>query len=187
MSFNSKQYWETRYKQNGTSGLGSYNTAAAIKANYINSVITKYEIKTINDFGHGDGNQIGLLTGFENYTGYDVSKTIRNKCIEKYKEQPQYSFISDYEKFIPCDLVMSLDVIYHIIEEDIYINYINNLFTLGKYVLIYAVDKNETPSEHVKFREFTGYISMHFQDFTLIETAPGYHKDVNFFLYKKNN
>ena len=43
--FDSKKYWESRYFNNGNSGLGSYDKSAQIKADYVNDVIEKYNIK----------------------------------------------------------------------------------------------------------------------------------------------
>jgi hypothetical protein len=66
-------FWEERYKTGGNSGAGSYGEYAVYKAQIINDYIIKYNIKTISDFGCGDGNQISLLKGFESYMGHDIS------------------------------------------------------------------------------------------------------------------
>lgn len=185
MLFNSKEYWENRYKNNETSGDGSYKDSARVKADYINTLIKKYNIKKINDLGHGDGNQISLINGFDLYTGYDVSTTVRKKCIEKFESNPSYIFIDDIKKFVHGDLAMSLDVIYHIIEENIYKEYLETLFSLGNFILIYTVNENLSPSPHVLFRKFTPYIEDTFTNFRLIDSTPGFYGDVKFFLYKK--
>jgi len=183
--FNSKEYWEARYQGGGNSGIGSYGVSANIKAEYINSVISKYNIKTINDLGHGDGNQIGLLKGFDQYTGYDVSSTIRNKCILQYQDDRRYTFIDNESQFKQADLAMSLDVLYHLTEQEVFVEYIDKLFSIGEYILIYAEDRDFKGNSHVLCRKFTNYISDVYNNFSLLDIADGSHKEVKLFLYKK--
>jgi len=184
--FNSKEYWEQRYAGGGDSGTGSYGVSATIKADYINSVIEKYNIKTLNDLGHGDGNQIHLLKGFDQYTGYDVSSTIRDKCILQFKDDKRYTFIDDVSQFKQADLAMSLDVLYHLTEHNVFVDYIDRLFSLGEYVLIYAVDRDQRGDSHVLCRKFTDYISEMYTRFTLIDVADGSHDKVKLYLYKRD-
>ena len=40
------------------------------------SHVREFNIKTISDFGCGDGNQLKSLKGFENYCGFDISSNI---------------------------------------------------------------------------------------------------------------
>ena len=55
--FDSNEYWENRYKNNETSGDGSYGKLALFKSSIINNFIKDYNIKSILDLGCGDGNQ----------------------------------------------------------------------------------------------------------------------------------
>ena len=73
--FNSGLYWESRYAQGGNSGAGSYGRLAEFKAEIINQVVLEHEIKTVVDWGVGDGNQLAMLN-FSEYLGVDVSRTI---------------------------------------------------------------------------------------------------------------
>ena len=54
--FNSKKYWNKRYKNGGNSGSGSYNHLAKFKADVINDFVLKNNIKSIVDYDVGDGN-----------------------------------------------------------------------------------------------------------------------------------
>ena len=45
--FSSKEYWETRYKSGGNSGVGSYTKFAEFKASFVNLLIKKYNIESI--------------------------------------------------------------------------------------------------------------------------------------------
>ena len=53
-----KDTWEEHYNSGGNSGRGSYNEHFTFKTNVITNIINKYEIKSVTDFGCGDGNQI---------------------------------------------------------------------------------------------------------------------------------
>lgn len=183
--FNSKQYWEDRYYKGGNSGNGSYGVSADLKSTYINSIIKKYNIQTINDLGHGDGNQIGLLKGFKQYTGYDVSSSARERCISQYKDNRRYTFIDSLSQFKPSDLVMSLDVLYHLTEYEVFEAYLKDLFSLGEYVLIYAQDIEVQGDSHVVSRRFTPYIERVYDNFSLVDISEGTHDKVKFYLYKK--
>ena len=87
-------YWDNRYKTGGNSGLGSYGENAKYKANIINTYINKFRIKTICDFGCGDGNQISLFEGFDKYFGCDISLHALSICEEKFKNNGKMTFLS---------------------------------------------------------------------------------------------
>ena len=193
--FDSTKYWKNRYEKGGKSGLGSYNNLALFKADVINHFILHHnDINSIIDYGVGDGNQLYFLNLNEKkYIGLDVSSYIIEKCKEQYKSDNNKEFydianinINNYT----CDLSLSCDVLYHLIEDKIFYEYLNNLFTISnKYVIIYAnnIDKNHT--EHVKFRNFTKYIKNNFSDWILIRNIPNKFKHLSpsdFYIYEKN-
>src|SRR5690554_228897 len=72
LTFNSKNYWERRYKGGGTSGAGSYDHLAKFKAEFLNDFVTENDVKEVVEFGFGDGNQL-LLANYPKYIGFDVS------------------------------------------------------------------------------------------------------------------
>jgi SAM-dependent methyltransferase len=187
--FDSKKYWEQRYLNNGNSGLGSYGDEADFKSKYINLIIKDKEIKSINDFGCGDGNQISLLNNFESYVGFDVSKTILQKNKFKFGNNKKYSFVFDVKEMKETDLVMSIDVIYHIIEDKLYNEHIDNLFSLSnKYVLVYGVNTEDTNTvPHMKYRKFVDDVSEKYPEFKLIDETKYDKKNNNigFYLFEK--
>lgn len=192
VNFDSKKYWENRYLTNGNSGAGSYGTEAMFKANYINGVIKKYGINSISDFGCGDGNQISLLTGFKKYYGYDFSRTTIDNCIKKLTDK-RYQFEYNIEDIPISDITISLDVTYHILEDDYFEEYMNSLFMKSnKYVLIYSMNRNDATSQnmsiHLKNREFVGWVSNNYPHFELVETIkfPEKTNDIGFYLFIKN-
>jgi len=185
LTFKSKEYWEERYSKGGNSGMGSYGSSASLKASVINTIIDKHSIKTINDYGHGDGNNITLLKGNFKYYGYDVSKSAYDICTLKFKDNKAYTFYHTDKQFKQADLALSLDVLYHLVEYDVYQDYLNRLFSKSTFVLIYAQDFDGDVNSHCRSRKFTTYIKNTFPAFTHIDTIDGSHDKVKFYLYKK--
>lgn len=199
--FNSSKFWEDRYKKGGNSGAGSYNALAEFKASVINEFIERNNIQSIIDYGVGDGNQLILInTSGLIYYGIDVSPTIIQKCKDVFKNDTnkQFFLASEFDKDTKADLVLSCDVLYHLIEETVYFSYIQSLFdSSNKYVIIYARDENKNHTVHVKFRKFTDYIENTFKTFKLIKHIPnkfpqnpiGHNNSVtspsDFYIYEK--
>jgi len=180
MSFNSDQYWENRYKNNGNSGCGSYNHLATFKADVINEFIKTYAIRVLIDHGVGDGNQLKLLsTDKLQYTGLDVSPTIIERCKTMFKDDvnKQFFHTSAIPQSTSGELVISCDVLYHLINDDVYYNYIKQLFTYSKkYVIIYANNTDLNHAPHVKFRKFTDYIEKAYPGWRLIKHVANPYK-----------
>lgn len=195
--FKSKYYWETRYKTGGNSGSGSYNEIAKYKANIINEFISKNEIRTIIDLGCGDGNQIRYLN-VSNYFGFDVSKTAIEICKKKYtidKSKRFYLFknkifqqiVTEYKP----ELSLSLDVIYHLVEDKIFENYINDLFDgASKYVIIFSTNNDKYQEAiHHRNRKFEDYINKNILGWHLYRFIENKYKGENssadFYIYKR--
>ncbi len=195
---NSRDYWKIRYEKGGNSGAGSYNKLAKFKGEVINEFVLKNGIKTVIELGFGDGNQLEYFE-FPSYIGFDISDTVIQKCREKFKADASKKFMHNSEiSDQKADLVMSLDVIYHLIEDEVYNEYMNHLFEMSsKYVIIYAFDSDESDgfAPHVKPRKFTRWVESNKPGFKLIEHIPNrYPFDKNrptktsfadFYMYEK--
>ena len=195
---NSQDYWKTRYEKGGNSGAGSYNKLAQFKGDVINEFVKNNNIKTVIELGFGDGNQLEYFQ-FPSYLGFDISDTVIQKCREKFKADASKKFMHNSEiSDQKADLVMSLDVIYHLIEDEVYNEYMNNLFEMSsKYVIIYAFDSDAHGDydTHVKPRKFTDWIASNKSEFKLLEHIPNkYPFDKNrptktsfadFYMYEK--
>ena len=124
------------------------------------------------------------------YTGIDVSEFIISKCKEKFKDDKTKKFIhvDNIDNELKGELVLSCNVLYHLIEEDVYKEYMKNLFSMSKkYVMIYANNKDESHTVHVKFRIFTNYIESNFPEWSLIKhVANRINPNASsFYIYKK--
>lgn len=198
MNFNSADYWEERYKKNGNSGSGSYNDLADFKSQFINKFIVDEDIKNVIDFGCGDGNQIKSFN-IQNYLGFDISREAINICAQKFHKDDNKKFLHTSEYIDQkAQLTMSLDVIFHLIEDDVYNRYMSNLFTASsKFVMIYSSNfDDDSYAIHFKSRKFSDWISSNFSDFELYKHLPNkypYTPDnpentslSDFYVYKKN-
>lgn len=196
----SREYWEERYKYGGNSGSGSYNQLAVFKANVINEFVNKKGIQSVMELGCGDGNQLDLYD-FNNYHGYDVSRSIIDYCRNKFvnDRSKRFDLLESYEENKKYDLTLSIDVLYHLTEDSVFESHLSMLFSSSKkYVIIYSSDKKNTSSIepiHIKEREFSKWINKHIDDFKLIEHIKNkypYHPDnsdetsiCDFFIYEK--
>ena len=202
--FNSAEYWEVRYSSGGNSGEGSYGRLANFKASVLNTFIREHSLKSVIEFGCGDGNQLSLAS-YPLYIGLDVSRTIVKKCIAKFNSDNTKSFfLYDQECFADlshtflCDVALSLDVLYHLIEDNVYETYIKNLFSSSKqFVIIYAVNENiPRPSSHEHYRKFTSDVERLVFGWELFEVVENEFKpsasakldvsNANFYIYRKN-
>lgn len=187
-------YWEERYASGGTSGKGSYGELAEFKAQVLNEFVLKNQVKNIIEFGCGDGNQL-KLAAYPSYVGFDVSITAINNCRNLFIDDPtkRFELIRDY-KDEKAELTLSLDVIYHLVEDGVYEQYMARLFSSSeKFVIIYSndVDSGQCRAKpHVKFRKFSDWIQSNAPGWELKEkiSNPHVHESpADFFIYMKKS
>jgi hypothetical protein len=164
---NSQSYWENRYEAGGTSGVGSYSLQARYKADVINGFVEENAVTSVIEFGCGDGNQLGLAE-YPSYLGIDVARPAIERCLESFRHDRSKSFMTcdlrafaDRARFLHADLALSLDVVFHLVEDEVYEAYMHALFNAAdRFVIIYASDRDEAPAfkRHVRWRKFTPWI-----------------------------
>jgi cyclopropane fatty-acyl-phospholipid synthase-like methyltransferase len=172
---NSQRYWEDRYQNGGNSGEGSYNKLAKFKADTITEFIKQNDVKDAIEFGCGDGNVLSFTT-YHSYIGLDVSRTAITQCINKFNNDKSKSFFlydslcfQDNNKMFSADLTLSIDVIFHLVEDKIYSKYMSDLFLASnKYVIIYSSDFEGEQIRHMRQRKFTKWVEANVSDFKLI-------------------
>ena len=158
----SSEYWESRYSTGGDSGVGSYGQFAEFKADVLNEFVAAQRVQSVIEFGCGDGNQLSLAD-YPSYVGFDVSGTAIHKCKERFKKDPHKSFrlMSEYQGEV-AELALSLDVIYHLVEEAVFEDYMRTLFAgASRFVIVYSSDRDDDAGHdgvHVKHRRFTLWI-----------------------------
>lgn len=174
-AMSSKVYWEQRYRAGGNSGAGSRGELAAWKAALINAFIAENAIADILDLGCGDGYLLSLLR-VPDYTGTDVSPTALARCAAQF---PRHQFVplAQLAPDARADLVLSIDVIFHLVEDDVFIRYMHNAFGRARrFVLIHSSNfDSDWPSPHVRHRRFTDLLADSHPDWRLIAHLPNRH------------
>jgi SAM-dependent methyltransferase len=172
----SSSYWEQRYRRGGTSGAGSYGRLAGFKAEILNDFVASEGIASIVEFGCGDGAQLALAR-YPAYVGIDVAPTSIALCRARFAEDPTKQFHLSSELpsiFGSYDLALSLDVIYHLVEDAVFDAYMTRLFAHGRrFVAVYASNcEQTTASPHVRHRIFTRWVERHVPQWRLWRHVP---------------
>lgn len=194
----SEEYWKQRYKARGNSGAGSYNELAEFKAEVLNQFVEERKIHSVIEYGSGDGNQLKLAK-YPHYIGFDVSPEALLICDSTFGNDSTKAFrlVSQYtgEK---AQLTLSLDVIYHLVEDMVFHQYMDRLFDSSEeYVIVYASNTNEQPpnqSAHVRHRRFTDWVATNKSAWKLLKHIPNKYpysgddrtgSSADFFLYER--
>ncbi len=170
----SGQYWESRYKAGGTSGPGSYGKLMQFKAEIINDFIVEHQVQSVIEFGCGDGNQV-RFGNYPTYLGFDVSRKAVAICQRKFRgdTSKQFRHTSEY-RGEQAEVALSLDVVYHLSEDEVYQSYMDQLFHAAtRSVIVYASNHDEqSPQAYLRHRHFTPYVELNFPEWTLMKHIP---------------
>lgn len=146
-----KEYWNSRYKNGGDSGYGSYDEQLGKKLKWLSDL----NITSISELGCGDfnfGKALLYMYPTAAYMGSDISSVM---VTQLQKDYPKISFTTDNQDLQQADLVLCIDVLFHILEDDEYektLDIIENIQT--KYLAITAYEYDQDVSAHVKIRKF---------------------------------
>ena len=156
----SADYWERRYRLGMTSGPGSTGELARFKADFLNGFVREQGVQTVIEFGCGDGTQLALAE-YPGYVGVDVSAAAIELCRTRFAGDATKTFRLQQNGETGglrevADLALSLDVIYHLLEDDVYAAYLDQLFRAAKrWVIVYSSNREETVrARHVRHRPF---------------------------------
>ena len=163
----SRPYWQRRYERGGDSGEGSCGHLAAFKAEFLNAFVAERAVRSVIEFGCGDGNQLALA-GYPSYIGLDISRAAIERCREQFAGDRTKSFylydpaaFVDRAELFRAELALSLDVIYHLTEDAVYERYMAHLFAAAeRLVIVYSSNQAEGRTfAHMKHRRFTDWVS----------------------------
>jgi glycosyltransferase involved in cell wall biosynthesis len=193
----SSDYWERRYREGQTSGVGSYGRYARYKAEVLNGFVAAHGIRRVAEFGCGDGNQLSEFS-FPAYLGLDVSQAAVERCRRLYQGDPTKRFlalngpaaIEAVRQFNP-ELTLSLDVIYHLVEDAVFAEHIATLFAVStRYVIVYSTNFDRRYDfRHQVDRKFTDHVARHVAGWRLREVVTNPYKGADtqsdFYVYEK--
>jgi hypothetical protein len=154
----------------GNSGAGSSDRLAEFKANFLNRFVEEHNIASVIEYGCGDGAQLKLAR-YPVYTGVDVSVTAVERCRVSFEDDPTKKFLHSEAQTskITADLALSLDVVYHLVEDSVFDTYMRRLFdSAARFVIVYSSNVEQVWSgSHVRHRQFTTWIKQNKPDWRL--------------------
>ena len=163
----SQAYWDERYRAGEDSGAGSYGNLAEFKAEVLNGLVREDGVRSVIEFGCGDGAQLALAD-YAAYLGLDVSAAVLDRCRARFAGDATKRFAlytPDFPRDLPgdarADLALSIDVLYHLVEEDVFARHLRDLFAAAdRMVVIYSSDfDREEPVPHVRHRAFSAWVA----------------------------
>lgn len=172
----SEQYWIERYDDGRTSGSGSFNELAEFKAEIVNGYVARHGVGSVMEFGCGDGNQLALAD-YPAYVGFDVSPRAVELCRERFRGDASKRFmLMDEYAGQRAELTLSLDVVYHLVEDAVFESYMQTLFDAAeRFVIVYSSNaeiREEGQAAHVRHRHFTPWVESNRPDWRLVEHVP---------------
>jgi SAM-dependent methyltransferase len=175
----SESYWKKRYEAGGNSGAGSYNQLAEFKAEILNAFVSENEIRSVIEYGCGDGNQLNLAQ-YPKYIGFDVSSEVLSICLKRFADDGTKSFmLMETYGGETAELTLSLDVIYHLVEDSVFVDYMKRLLDSSqRFVIIYSSNVDENPdgtASHVRHRHFSKWIEDNKAEWKLLKHIPNKH------------
>ena len=170
----STQYWQERYRVGGNSGAGSYGRLARFKAGILNSFVRQHNIGTVIEFGCGDGNQLKFAQ-YPHYLGIDVSEDAVSICRSAFANDKSKRFVTLKEySGETAELCLSLDVVFHLVEDRVFEDYMHRLFRASEgWVIIYSSNVDEpSMAPHVRHRCFSNWVEQNANCWQLRDSIP---------------
>jgi hypothetical protein len=128
------------------------------------------------EFGCGDGQQLALAA-YPRYIGYDLSPTAVDICRRKFSADATKQFFVLDERRVgaEAELALSLDVVYGLLEDELYENYLLTIFSAAtRFVVIYGngcVRRYDATHIHIRLRDFNADIAQRESRWILVNAA----------------
>lgn len=180
------EYWEARYRDGRLgSGPGSRAAAADAKAAYVNRLIARHRVRSVVDWGCGDG-RVASRFVVPRYIGLDVSAAAVEQCREACGTRRGWAYrVFDGrrapEGLPPAELSLSLDVIFHQVDPADYAAHLALVFGAAPLVCIHSSNRNEAGAAHVLHRRFTDDVPPGWD----LLASPDSGLDFGFYVYRR--
>jgi SAM-dependent methyltransferase len=192
----SQLYWPVRYRLGGISGPGSLGRMAEFKARVLNTFVAENGIRSVIEFGCGNGDQLSLAK-YPAYRGFDISNAALERCRARFSDDDTKTFrhLSEYRDDA-ADLALSLDVIFHLVEDAVYERHMRLLFqSATRFVIIYSSDY-ELPEwrYQIRHRKHSAWVAANRGNWHLAKVIPNQFSHVegrsdtsfcNFYIYSR--
>jgi hypothetical protein len=135
--------------------------------------VKQHKVSTVIEYGSGDGAQLKLAR-YPSYTGVDISAKAVEMCRTTFADDTSKRFLQS-DALTPgttADLSLSLDVIYHLVEDSRFDAYMRQLFASARcFVIVYSSNmERDWPAEHVRHRQFTNWVAQNKPEWCLEST-----------------
>ncbi|MGI9647151.1 MAG: glycosyltransferase, partial [Acidimicrobiia bacterium] len=145
-----------------------------------------------------DGHQLSLIK-YPRYLGLDTSKTAIELCRQSFAGDDGKRFMA-YQSGDPileqAEMAVSLDVIYHLLEDAVYDQYMSDLFSAATRLVVAYSSDTEEPAEwpEVRHRNFTAWVADNEPSWRLARRIPNRYPYVygdvdsswaDFFIFEK--
>jgi SAM-dependent methyltransferase len=185
------EYWESRYARGGNSGAGSYGSCLDNKKALISGLLEERGIHSVVDLGCGDGTVIDIFRDLGSYIGYDVSRTAIDRLVARgYPGHYQFRMADGAPPEHAPDLAMSLDVVFHLVEDAVFRRYMGMLTGVGaRYLLVLTwnssiLSTEHTVGSHVLYRDFRACMEEDYPGYRLVQEYPYELPTSTYYLYE---
>ncbi len=149
-----RDYWNQRYSNGHGSGAGSQGPMMQRKVDILSNLP---DLHVVTEIGCGDfnfGRHLMDQIPKASYDGYDIAPAILDRNRESY-ELPRIRFHDMDYRLDWCDLLICVDVLFHIIEDEEYQRMLDTINkTKWKYLAITAYEYDGPSDRHVRIRKF---------------------------------
>lgn len=201
-----EKWWNSWYGSGHSSGPGSEGKLLEYKVNYLNKLFKEHNIKTVLDFGCGDG-VVASKLNCQFYLGVDISDQAIKLCKARINRQG-FSFerrhFFDHTPMViknkfasSLDCCMCIDVLYHISDVRVLNKTLETLFTLRARIIVlytfleyaeFSEDMMEylKPSACLYCRNFSDVLANLSKSYKLIDKVkPKSGTEAGFLVYEK--
>ena len=168
MTYTEKKYWNTRYRTQGNSGVGSYGEEVKWKVNLVTQYAQDLNIKTLLDIGCGDfnfGRNLINRHQFVNYEAIDIADHIITRHQQtKLAEQINFK-VCDFSNLpspqlthLKSEMSICMDVVFHLSNQRNHDNLLHNfLSSFTKVGMLCSWNKDIIKLYKGKFANHTFY------------------------------
>lgn len=169
----SSSYWKERHQRGLGASPGSQGHLAEFKASAINRFVKENGVASVIEFGCGDGGQLKLAE-YPRYIGIDISLDAITSCRTLFQDDPGKQFFrldSKEHDDLKCDMAISLDVIYYLVEDSVFESHMKRLTgSATRFLCIYSSNV-ELPGHllHIRHRCFSDWLELNAPEWMLIK------------------
>jgi hypothetical protein len=148
-------YWNGRYRAGHGSGAGSLDEPVARKVEWLKQL---KGVRSITEIGCGDfnfGRQVAVQFPAADYCGYDIADTIVGRNQVLFGSPSGINFYTMSKPVSPGDLVLCVDVLFHISDDTEYLKMLDRLKqSWDRYLALSAYEYDGHRRGHVHIRKF---------------------------------